>query len=69
MKTIIGTIFAAGLMLPVYSADKQVETKKVCVNAKDSRGNIIKNKDGSARQECREIKIHKKFEGTVIPKK
>ena len=69
MKKIIGMVFVAGLMLPVYAADKPAETKKVCVDAKDSKGNIIKNKDGSTKQDCREIKVHKKFEGTEIPKK
>lgn len=63
MKKIIATIFAAGLILPVYAA----ETKKVCVDAKDKAGNVIKNKDGSTKQECREIKVHQKHEGTKVP--
>ena len=69
MKKIIGMVFVAGLMLPVYADDKKPETKKVCVDAKDKSGNVVKNKDGTAKQECREIKVHKKFEGTEIPKK
>jgi hypothetical protein len=69
MKKIISFIFVAGLILPVYATDKKPDTKIVCVDAKDRSGNVVKNKDGSPRQDCREIKIHKKFQGTEIPKK
>jgi hypothetical protein len=68
MKKIIGAIFAMSLILPVYATDKKPETKRVCVDARDKSGNVIKNKDGSVRKDCREIKVHKKFEGTPIPK-
>jgi hypothetical protein len=44
------------------------ETKRVCKDAvKD--GKPVKNKDGSVKQECRTIKIHKKHEGTKVPTK
>jgi hypothetical protein len=29
----------------------------------------VKNKDGSVKQECRTVKIHKKHEGTKVPTK
>ena len=32
-------------------------------------GKPVKNKDGSVKQECRTIKIHKKHEGTKVPAK
>jgi len=70
MKQLISAVLALGLLLPVYASDnKTPETKKVCVDAKDKSGNVIKNKDGTTRQDCREIRVHKKFEGTEIPKK
>lgn len=44
------------------------ETKRVCKDVvKD--GKPVKNKDGSVKQECRTIKIHKKHEGTKVPPK
>lgn len=70
MKKLLGFIVAMNLILPVYATDnKQPQTKKVCIDVKDKEGRIVKNKDGSNRQQCKEIRIHKKHEGTEIPKK
>ena len=61
MKRVLGLIFAAGLILPVYAADdKKPETKKVCVDVKDKEGKVVKNKDGSNKQDCKEVKVHQK---------
>jgi azurin len=66
-------IFAAGLALavamPVYAADAKPETRKVCVDVKDKEGKVVKNKDGSAKQNCKEVKVHQKHEGTKVPEK
>jgi len=67
-------IFAAGLALAVaYPAqaaeEKKAETKRVCVDVKDKEGKPVKNKDGSAKQNCKEVKQHKKHEGTKVPDK
>jgi hypothetical protein len=44
------------------------KTKRVCKDVvKD--GKPVKNKDGSVKQDCRTIKIHKKHEGTKVPTK
>lgn len=44
------------------------ETKKVCVDViKD--GKPVKNKDGTVKQQCKDVKIHKKHEGTKVPEK
>ena len=45
------------------------KTKMVCKDAKDKNGKVIKNKDGTVRQSCKEIKVHKKLEGTKVPEK
>ena len=45
------------------------EEKKVCEDAKDKAGNVVKNKDGSVKQNCKTIKVHKKLEGTKVPEK
>ena len=44
----------------VYSGEPQ--TKKVCKESKDS-------KTGKSKEVCKEIKTHKKLDGTTVPKK
>ena len=39
------------------------ETKKVCVDVKDKEGKPVKEKDGKTKQNCKEVKVHKKLEG------
>ncbi len=68
MKSFILALTLA-LAVPVYAAeDNKPETKRVCKDVvKD--GKTVKNKDGSVKQECRTIKVHKKHEGTKVPAK
>lgn len=72
MKNIVGVVFVAGLCLPVYAADNKTEskpeTKQVCTDVKDSQGKEVKNKDGSTKQNCRNVRVHQKHEGTAVPK-
>ena len=44
-------------------------TKEVCHDVMGKDNKPVKNKDGSAKQQCKTIKIHKKHEGTEIPPK
>jgi hypothetical protein len=44
-------------------------TKTVCKDVIGKDGKPAKNKDGTVRQACKVIKIHKKHEGTEIPLK
>ena len=64
MKNII---FVAGLCLmlsgPAFAA---AEIKEVCKDKMDKAGKPVM-KDGKAVQECKKIKVHKKYEGTEIP--
>lgn len=53
----VGTAFAGG------------EVKEVCKDTLDKKGAVVKNKDGSVKQTCKKIKVHKKLEGTEIPVK
>lgn len=59
-------IFVAGLALalsyPAYAADEAPKTKKACVMQKDA-------KTGKEKEVCKEIKVHKKHEGTKVPEK
>ena len=47
---------------PAGAADAQPETKKVCIKTKDAKTN-------KEIEKCRDVKIHKKLEGTEIPPK
>ena len=63
-------IFVAGLVfcLPAVS-DEPKETKKVCVDVKDKEGKEVKDKNGKVKQNCKEIKQHKKLDGEKVPEK
>jgi hypothetical protein len=61
-------IFVAGLVFAV-SASAGGEMKTVCKDKVDSKGQVVKGKDGKPVQECKEIKVHKKLEGTKVPEK
>ena len=45
------------------------ETKKVCVDVKDKAGKVEMDKSGKPKQNCKQVKQHKKLEGTVVPGK
>jgi hypothetical protein len=68
-------IFAAGLALavayPSYAADdKKPETKKVCVDVQGKDGKpVIDPKTKKPKQDCKDVKVHKKHEGTAVPEK
>lgn len=54
--------------VPVYATDGpgKGEVKKVCEDKKDKNGNVVKGKDGKPQQECKDVKVRKKLEGTDI---
>lgn len=59
MKSII---LASALIFGVTTAFAEVETKKVCVDQKDA-------KTGKTKEVCKQVKQHKKLEGTKVPEK
>jgi len=62
----------AGLVYPAWNNlafAEEAKTKKVCKDAMDKSGKAVKNKDGTTKQTCKEIRVHKKHEGTAIPEK
>jgi len=65
MKKLLA-ILALGMLATSTIA---AETKQICTDVKDQAGRVVLNKDGTARQTCRTIKIHEKYEGTVVPTK
>ena len=67
MKTLILSIaLLFGMTTSVYSA---AEKTKVCVDVKDKSGNPVKDAKGKVKQNCKEMKVHKKLEGTEVPVK
>ncbi len=68
-------IFAAGLALtvayPTYAAEeKKPETKKVCVDIQGKDGKpVIDPKTKKPKQDCKEVKVRQKHEGTAVPEK
>jgi hypothetical protein len=69
MKTLAQIIFAICVALGTSSVYAGGEKKEVCSDVTDKKGNIVKNKDGSTKQMCKTIKVHKKVEGEAVPTK
>jgi len=72
MKNII---FMAGLALamafPAYAAeDAKPKTKKVCVDQQGKDGKpVMDPKTNKPKQNCKEVKVREKHEGTAVPEK
>ena len=60
-------IFAIITLSLVTAAAQAVETKQICTDVKDRAGHTVLNKDGTTKQTCRTIKVHKKYDGTTVP--
>ena len=65
MKHLIATLLIA-FTSSVYAV---AEVKEVCKDKTDSKGAVVKGKDGKPMQICKKIKVHKKHEGTKVPTK
>lgn len=62
----------AGMIYPAWNNlafAEEAKIKKVCKDVMDKSGKAVKNKDGTTKQTCKEIRVHKKHEGTAIPEK
>lgn len=66
MKSLILALAVTFAALPVLADG---ETKKVCVDIKDKEGKTVKDTKGNPKQNCKEVKVHKKLEGTKVPDK
>lgn len=67
MKAIILSIFVA--LASINIAHAEAQTKQVCVDKLGKDGQPVKDKAGKVQQTCKEIKVHKKLEGTKVPEK
>lgn len=60
------TMMVLGFTYPAYQAfAAEPETKKVCIDKVD-KGKPVLDKDGKPVQTCKEVKVHKKLEGTKV---
>lgn len=54
----------------VIAEEPKKETKKICVDVKDKEGKeVIDPKTKKVKQNCKEVKQHKKLEGHEVPVK
>jgi len=63
------SIFALIAMIATNPAYAGGEEKQVCTDVVGKDGKVVKNKDGSTKQSCKTIKVHKKVEGEKVPEK
>lgn len=69
---ILTTLFVAGFLavgaVHANTETKKPETKKVCVDVQGKDGKpVIDPKTKQPKQDCKEVKVHQKFEGTKVP--
>lgn len=62
-------VLGATLLAYNSPAFAEAETKKVCIDVKDKDGKPAKDAKGNPKQTCKEVKVHKKLEGTKVPEK
>jgi hypothetical protein len=67
MKKLLALLVVAAFSMPVMAADDAPKTKQVCKDTIGKDNKPVKNKDGTVKQTCKTIKIHKKYEGTEVP--
>ena len=70
MKLFITAIIVATIpLLSYHGISFAAETKKVCVDKTTNDGKKVLDKQGKPVQECKEMKVHQKLEGTKVPEK
>jgi hypothetical protein len=69
MKICWATVIAVASITLSVPAQAETKTKQVCKDVIGKDNKPVKNKDGSTKQSCKTIKVHKKLEGTPVPTK
>jgi hypothetical protein len=64
-------VLALAFAIPSFAEEvKKPETKKICVDLQGKDGKpVIDPKTKKPKQECKEVKKHKKHEATAVPVK
>lgn len=65
----IAVVIASIPLLQYHGISFASEVKKVCVDKVTNDGKKVLDKDGKPVQDCKEIKVHQKLEGTKVPEK
>ena len=68
-KLLIALSLALGSQFVIANEPAKKETAQVCVDVKDKEGKPVKDAKGNLKQNCKEVKQHKKLEGTKVPEK
>ena len=67
-KLVLALALALGSQFVI--AEEPKESKKICVDVKDKEGKeVIDPKTKKVKQNCKEVKQHKKLEGHDVPVK
>jgi hypothetical protein len=71
MKKILFIAIVVGSipLLSYHGVSFGAETKRVCVNKITNDGKPVLDREGKPVQDCKEIKVHQKLEGTKVPEK
>ena len=71
MKKLLLAVCLSVLHFSVMAADAPAadapKTKQICKDTVGKDGKPVKNKDGTTKQTCRTIKVHKKYDATEVP--
>lgn len=68
MKTLASALIAFSLAFGTF-AHAEPQVKKVCIDKVTKDGKPVLDKAGKKVQECKEMKVHKKLDGTKVPPK
>jgi hypothetical protein len=67
-KIVLALALALGSQFAI--AEEPKEKTRVCVDVKDKEGkDVIDPKTKKVKQNCKEVKVHKKLEGHEVPVK
>jgi hypothetical protein len=67
-KIVLALALALGVHVAV--AEEPKEKTRVCVDVKDKEGrDVVDPKTKKVKQNCKEVKVHKKLEGHEVPVK
>jgi hypothetical protein len=69
MKICWAVVIAVAAITLSVPAQAETQTKQVCKDVIGKDNKPVKNKDGTTKQTCKTIKVHKKLEGTPVPTK
>lgn len=69
MKKLLIALFVVAMSSQAVTALASEGPQKVCVDKLGKDGKPVPGKDGKPVQVCKQMKVHKKLEGTAVPEK